>query len=93
MNELFRLTALVHGRVQGVYFRYFVQNEAMERRLSGYAYNRADGSSVEVVAEGPRTELEALLVRLHIGPPAAKVEAVETCWSDADGAFCGFRVG
>lgn len=93
MSELFRLTALVRGRVQGVYFRYFVQNEAMSRGVTGYAYNRADGRSVEVVAEGPRAELEGLLERLDIGPPAAKVESVDVCWSDAEGAFSGFRVG
>lgn len=93
MSDLTRLTALVYGRVQGVYFRYFVQNEALGRRLTGYAYNRADGGSVQVVAEGPRAELEALLMRLHIGPPAAKVERVEACWSDAEGSFSGFRIG
>ena len=93
MSDLFRLTALVRGRVQGIYFRYFVQNEAMLRGLTGYAYNRADGSSVEVVAEGPRVELEGLLERLHTGPSAAKVEAVEACWSDAEEQYAGFRVG
>lgn len=93
MSDFFRLTALIHGRVQGVDFRQFVRNEALERGLTGYAYNRADGSSVQVVAEGPRPELDALLVRLHIGPPAASVEAIDACWSEADGAFTEFRVG
>ena len=87
------MTALVRGRVQGVYFRQFVRNEALERGLTGYAYNRTDGSSVQVVSEGPKQELEALLVRLHVGPPAARVEAVDACWSEADGTFSGFRVG
>ena len=93
MSELSRLTALVHGRVQGVYFRYFVQNEAQKRGLTGYAYNRADGSSVEVAAEGTRVKLEELLARLHIGPPDAKVESVEVRWSEVKGTFAGFRVG
>ena len=93
MSQDARLTAVVRGRVQGVYFRYFVQNEALEHGLTGYAYNRADGSSVEVVAEGPKERLEALLMRLHVGPPTAKVEAVEVRWSDAEGAFSAFRVG
>ncbi len=79
MRDKARLTALVRGRVQGVCFRYFVQKEALEGGLTGYAYNRADGSSVQVIAEGPRADLEALLVRLHIGPPAACVEVVEVC--------------
>ena len=93
MSRNARLTAVVRGRVQGVYFRYFVQNEARERGLTGYAYNRPDGSSVEAVAEGPRAGLEALLTRLYVGPPAARVEAVDVRWSDAEGAFSAFRVG
>ena len=93
MSDSVKLTAVVRGRVQGVYFRYFVQNEARERGLTGYAYNRADGSSVEVVAEGSRTELEDLLARLHAGPPAARVDAVAVCWSEAEGQYVGFRVG
>lgn len=92
MRDVARVTALVRGRVQGVYFRNFVQNEAVGRRLTSYAYNRADGSSVEVVAEGPREELEGLL-RLREGPPAARVESVDVCWSDVEGRFVGFRVG
>ena len=84
---------MVRGRVQGVYFRYFVQNEAVMRGLTGYAYNRVDGSSVEVVAEGTRVELKGLLERIHIGPPAARVEAVGVSWSEAEGAFSEFRVG
>ena len=85
--------AMVRGRVQGVYFRYFVQNEALERGLTGYAYNRADGRSVEVVAEGRGRSWKRLLVRLHVGPPTAKVESVNVCWSDSEGAFSAFRVG
>lgn len=93
MGDKARLTALARGRVQGVGFRYFVQKEALERGLIGNAYNRADGSAVQVIAEGPSAELEALLVRLHIGPPAACVEVVEVCWSDAEGGFSEFGVG
>lgn len=93
MCETYRLTAVAHGLVQGVYFRNFVQREALKRGLSGYAFNRADGRSVEVVAEGPRAELEGLLARLHAGPPAARVERVAVDWSGGDGGFAGFRVG
>ena len=88
-----RLTAVVRGRVQEVFFRYFVQEAANEMGLTGYAYNRGDGRSVEVVAEGARPDLEVLLRRLHVGPPDAMVEAVEVSWSTAEGAYHGFRVG
>ena len=61
--------------------------------LTGYAYNRGDGRSVEVVAEGTRPDLEVLLHQLYVGPPDAMVEAVEVSWSTAEGAYHGFRVG
>ena len=56
-----RLYALVHGRVQGVYFRAFVQRHAQALGLSGWARNLPDGATVEVVAEGSRAALDGLL--------------------------------
>ena len=93
LKNKMRLTAVVKGKVQGVFFRYFVQDVAKEMGLTGYAYNRAGGRSVEVVAEGAEADLEVLLSKLHVGPPDAIVEAVEASWSTAEGAFHGFRVG
>ncbi len=93
LHDKMRLTAVVKGRVQGVFFRYFVQELAKEMGLTGYAYNRADGRSVEVIVEGSKIDLEALLCKLHVGPPDAIVEAVEVSWSVAEAAFHGFRVG
>ena len=48
-----RLTAWVHGRVQGVGFRWWTRCRALELGLTGYAANQADGR-VLVVAQGPR---------------------------------------
>ena len=93
LKNKMRLTAVVEGKVQGVCFRYFVQELSKERELTGYTYNRADGRSVEVVAEGAKADLEGLLRKLHVGPPDAIVEAVEVSWSSAKDAFHGFRVG
>ena len=50
-----RLTAWVHGRVQGVGFRWWTRCRALELGLTGYAANQADGR-VLVVAQGPRAE-------------------------------------
>ncbi len=67
---------LVHGRVQGVGFRWFVWKTAEHLGLGGLARNLPDGS-VEVVAEGPRPALEQLAQALQRGPPLAQVERVE----------------
>ena len=87
-----RFYALVHGRVQGVYFRAFVQRHAQALGLSGWARNLPDGASVEVVAEGPRQTLDELLVHLHWGPPGARVDAVEASWMSATGLEGPFGV-
>ena len=81
-----RLQAVVHGRVQGVSFRYYTLNRARELGLSGYVRNRGDGS-VEVVAEGPRPTLDRLLSFLRAGPRAAFVGEVAASWTAATGGF------
>jgi acylphosphatase len=86
-----RLDATVRGRVQGVGFRVWALREAMHLVLDGFVLNEADGS-VRVVAEGPRTGLEALVERLEDGPPGALVERVVARWEPARGMAAGFRI-
>jgi acylphosphatase len=86
------LRAVIQGRVQGVNFRQFVYTRARFLRLTGYVGNMDDGQSVEVVAEGPREDLEQLLEYLEEGPRSAKVESVEVDWGEASGAWTDFGV-
>ncbi|MGQ9849702.1 MAG: acylphosphatase [Aggregatilineaceae bacterium] len=90
-EELLRLHALVHGHVQGVYFRATTQHEAVARGLKGWVRNRWDGT-VEVVAEGPRAALASFEVFLHQGPPGAHVTHVDIAYSPATGEFSGFNI-
>ena len=55
-----RLTAWVHGYVQGVGFRWWTRSRALELGLTGFASNRPDGR-VQVVAQGSRDACERLL--------------------------------
>ena len=68
MQELaeVRLTAWVHGYVQGVGFRWWTRSRALELGLTGFASNRPDGR-VQVVAQGPRDACERLLDLLQSG--------------------------
>jgi len=86
-----RLTALVHGRVQGVGFRAFVRRQALDLDLDGYAENLPDGR-VEVVAEGERRELEHFLVKLREGPPHAEVMDIQVNWGEGGATRRGFFV-
>jgi len=75
----------IQGRVQGVGFRFFVQDVAQELGLAGWVRNLPDGS-VEAYAEGPREALEAFMKRLDDGPPMAKVQAIVPAWKTPQGA-------
>ena len=90
MNE--QLHAEVHGRVQGVGFRWFVQAAAQRRGLTGWTRNLPDGRTVELVAEGPRPALEALLADLRRGPSGSRVERVTESWAPATGEFTSFDI-
>ncbi len=85
------LRIVVHGRVQGVGFRYFVQRRAEDLALSGEVRNRPDGA-LEVIAEGPRESLEALLAEVRRGPGAARVTEVEVEWGESRARARGFRI-
>jgi acylphosphatase len=87
-----RLQAVVTGRVQGVAFRDFVRREASSRGITGYVRNGDDGKSVEVVAEGDESALAALVDSLRSGPRFARVDRVETAFSEASGGFRRFSV-
>ena len=83
--------AMIEGRVQGVGFRYFVIEVALHLGLTGWTRNTYLGQ-VEVIAEGPRSELDRLLAALHRGPPSAYVTSVSPEWMPATGQFTSFTV-
>jgi acylphosphatase len=66
----------VHGRVQGVGYRYFAMRQAEALGISGFARNLEDGR-VEVVGEGSEESLATLEERLREGPSFGRVEHVE----------------
>jgi len=73
---------LVTGRVQGVGFRAFVEDEANLLALDGWVRNRRDGT-VEALVAGPADQVEALIAAARRGPPASRVETVNVENADA----------
>lgn len=67
---------VVHGRVQGVGYRFFAQRAAAELGVKGYVRNCADGS-VEVCAAGDDAALARLRTQLEAGPIGARVDWIE----------------
>jgi acylphosphatase len=84
-----RLHAVVHGDVQGVGFRYFVQRKARALGLAGWVRNNDDGT-VEVVAEGMPDALTELERALGEGPRMARVSRVDARRSEATGTLDAF---
>lgn len=66
----------IHGRVQGVFFRAWTEDEATARGLSGWVRNRADGT-VEAVFRGPAAKVDDMVAACRRGPPLAEVSRVE----------------
>lgn len=85
-----RLTAWVHGYVQGVGFRWWTRARALELGLTGFASNRPDGR-VQVVAQGPRHTCARLLDLLQSGRTPGSVDKVIADWSEPGEPFKGFN--
>ena len=86
-----RAHAYVTGRVQGVWFRQTTADRARELGARGWVRNLPDGR-VEILVEGSREQVEALLEFARVGPPLAQVRAVDADWEAATGDFQDFRV-
>jgi acylphosphatase len=67
---------IIHGRVQGVFFRDTVRRQASSRGVAGWVRNRPDGT-VEAVFEGEPDAVEAMVGLCRSGPRGAQVERVE----------------
>ena len=89
-GELVRLSAWVHGTVQGVGFRWWTRSRALELGLVGTAANLADGR-VEVIAEGPRASAERLVELLRSGQTPGRVDLVVERYDPPKGGITGFK--
>ena len=80
----------VTGRVQGVFFRAWMRDQAIALGVTGWVRNCPDGR-VDSHIEGEEAAVEQLIARLHRGPPAAKVEEVHV-WDVDTFDFDDFEV-
>lgn len=87
---MIRRRVVVHGRVQGVFFRDSVRRLAQQHAVAGSVSNRWDGT-VEAVFEGERTAVERLVAFCERGPRGAQVERVDVTEEQPEGE-AGFSV-
>jgi acylphosphatase len=89
-EEKVRRHVVVHGRVQGVFFRDTTRRQASSRGVSGWVGNRPDGA-VEAVFEGAPEAVQSMVDLARSGPRGAEVERVEE-WEEPPEGLTGFRV-
>jgi acylphosphatase len=82
---------LISGRVQGVGFRYFVEELALHEGVSGYVRNLADGR-VEALVEGDAATVGRVETALWRGPRGARVDDIEIEETTPAGRVTGFRI-
>ena len=91
MADYARLHGWVSGNVQGVGFRYFVQDTANQYGLAGWVKNLYDGR-VEFVAEGPKGLLGDFLKEINRGPIGGYVSNIEVKRDSYTGEFKNFKI-
>ncbi len=82
---------IVHGRVQGVGFRYFVQHAGTRLGLTGNVCNCDDGT-VEIIAEGNPKRLQDFIQEVRKGPSMARVLRVDVNDIPAEGNYSTFQI-
>jgi acylphosphatase len=88
--EIVRRRVVVRGRVQGVFFRDSLREQARAEGVAGWVSNRKDGA-VEAVLEGRPGDVERVLGYVETGPPAAEVSGIELSEEGPEG-LQGFEV-
>ena len=86
-----RVHLIIHGKVQGVFFRASARDKANELGLKGWIRNNSDGS-VEIIAEGERVDLEKFTEWSHKGPRHSTVNHVVINWESYSDRFDEFTI-
>ncbi len=90
-SETLRAHVVIHGLVQGVYFRASTRDEAIRLGVGGWVRNLPDGS-VEAVFEGEKKKVEEIVGWSYRGPSGARVIKVDLTWEPYKGEFGRFDV-
>jgi len=90
-RDQFRARVIIHGLVQGVWFRSSTKDEADRLGVTGWVRNLPDGS-VEALFEGQKKQVEAIVGWCHRGPAGAEVNSVDIAWEPYTHEFGHFEI-
>ena len=85
------IRALIHGQVQGVFFRAYTRDKAQQLHLTGWVRNNHDGT-VECQAQGTDQAVDAFVKFLHRGSPSSQVYNVAITDIPYDHNLRDFRI-
>ncbi len=86
-----RVRVLIRGRVQGVFFRAYTRDTAIQEGLTGWVRNLSDGR-VEAVFEGDADRVDRVVAWCHQGSPGSRVEQVEVYPQPYQGEYTHFEI-
>jgi acylphosphatase len=90
-TDILQTHVIISGRVQGVCFRWFVEEHANKLGIKGWVKNCYDGT-VEAVLQGTKKSLETLISILHEGPPLSRVDSININWEKFSHLFDDFSI-
>lgn len=89
--DTLRAHVVVHGLVQGVWFRASTRDEAVRIGVGGWVRNLPDGT-VEAVFEGEKKKVEEIVGWCHRGPSGARVSSVDVAWEPSRNEYARFDI-
>jgi acylphosphatase len=90
-SSALRASVIVHGLVQGVFFRASTRDEAVRLGVDGWVRNLPDGT-VEALFEGETKRVEEIVAWCHRGPTGAGVSSVDVTWEPYRGEYHHFDI-
>jgi acylphosphatase len=89
--ETLRAQVIIHGFVQGVFFRASTRDEAARLGVGGWVRNLPDGA-VHALFEGEKEKVEEIIGWCHKGPSGARVSKVDIFWETYKGEYKHFDI-
>lgn len=89
--ERLRAQVVVHGIVQGVFFRASTREQALRIGVGGWVRNLPDGT-VQALFEGEKKKVEEIVAWCHQGPPGGHVDSVDITWGKYQGEYTLFEI-
>ena len=81
----------ISGKVQGVGFRFFVQQQAQELAINGWVSNKSNGD-VEALTQGEKADLEQFIAKVKEGTTFSRVDNVNLEWMNKGEQYFGFEI-